>query len=124
MSNAVSQAQQSQQAWHGHHHHHHGMGGQNDQADQVSNTLLQALDTNDDGSVSEDEFTNFMTANGVSSTDAQNDFTALDSSGSGSLTSADFAKAWQAYTSQSSGTIMASFLGAMADTGSTTSVTA
>lgn len=123
MANALSQAQQSHQAWRGH-HHHHGMDGQSDQADQVSNTLLQALDSNDDGSVSADEFTSFMTANGVSSTDAQNDFTALDTTGTGSLTSADFAKAWQAYTSQSSGNILASFLGAMAQTGSTTSVSA
>lgn len=120
MANAVSKSQQTQQPWHGHHHRHHGMDGSN-QGDRVANTLLQALDSNDDGSVSDSEFTNFMTANGVSPADAQNDFTALDSGNSGALTSADFAKAWQAYTSQSSGNILASFLGAMADTGTSVS---
>lgn len=120
-----------------HHHHHHGMSGANgasDPADQVANNLMQAIDTNDDGSVSEDEFTNFMTANGSTSANAQSDFASLDTSGSGSLTSADFAKAWENWqaqqSSQSSGTMMASLLdnfakasGASA-TAATTSVSA
>jgi Ca2+-binding EF-hand superfamily protein len=98
-----------------HHHHHHGMSASNsssDPADQVANNLIQAMDTNDDGSVSEDEFTSFMTANGGSTSDAQSDFASLDTSGS--LTSADFAKAWESWqaqqSSQSSGTMMASLL--------------
>jgi len=116
----------------GHHHHHHGMSASNgtsDPADQVANNLIQAMDTNDDGSVSEDEFTNFMTANGSTSANAQSDFASLDTSGSGSLTSADFAKAWENWqaqqSSQSSGTMMASLLDnfAKANSGSATSAT-
>lgn len=59
----------------GHHHlHHHGMSASNgDPADQVANNLIQAMDTNDDGSVSEDELTSFVTANGGSTSDAQSD---------------------------------------------------
>ena len=126
MQSVVSQAQQAQQ---GHHHHgHHGAhGGQ--QADNVASTLLQAMDSNDDGSVDQSEFTNFVTANGGTEAAATSDFTALNSSGSGSLTSADFAKAWQAYqtqqNSQSSGAMAVSFLNAFAQSaGSTTSLTA
>jgi Ca2+-binding EF-hand superfamily protein len=134
MANAASQTQSGQVggAHHHHHHHHAGGGGQN-QADSVSNALLQALDTNDDGSVSEGEFSNFVTANGGTSADAASDFASLDSSGSGSLTSADFAKAWSnlqaQQTSQSSGTMVVSLLDAFAKAGgtgtaSTTSVSA
>ncbi|HWD48672.1 MAG TPA: EF-hand domain-containing protein [Rhizomicrobium sp.] len=120
----------------GHHHlHHHGMSASNgDPADQVANNLIQAMDTNDDGSVSEDELTSFVTANGGSTSDAQSDFASLDTSGSGSLTSADFAKAWENWqaqqSSQSSGAMMVSLLdnfakasGATA-TAATTSVSA
>jgi Ca2+-binding EF-hand superfamily protein len=130
MSSAVSQAQQA----HGGHHHHHKAGGAGGQADSAANTLLQALDTNDDGSVSQDELTNFVTANGGTSADAASDFSALDTSGSGSLTSADFAKAWSniqaQQTSQSSGTIVTSLLDAFTKansasaTGATASVSA
>jgi Ca2+-binding EF-hand superfamily protein len=127
MASALSQAQaaQSGQAGGAHHHHHHhgaGGGGQN-QADGVANTLLQALDTNDDGSVSESEFTSFVPANGGTAADASSDFAALNSSGSGSLTSADFAKAWSnlqaQQTSQSSGSMVVSLLDAFAKAGST-----
>ena len=111
MSGAVSQAQAAHHGGGG--HHHHKAGGSSDSA---TNALLQALDTNDDGSVSQDELTNFVTANGGTATDAANDFAALDSSGSGSLTSADFATAWSnmqaQQTSQSSGTMVMSLLDA------------
>jgi Ca2+-binding EF-hand superfamily protein len=94
--------------------------------------LLQALDTDDDGSVSESELSNFVTANGGTAAQAANDFSALDTSGSGSLTSADFATAWSnlqaQQTSQSSGTMVVSLLDAFtkANTASTstTSVSA
>jgi Ca2+-binding EF-hand superfamily protein len=126
MSSALSQAQQ---AHGGGHHHHHKAGGSTDQADSAANTLLQALDTNDDGSVSQDELTSFVTANGGTSADASSDFAALDTSGSGSLTSADFAKAWSnlqaQQTSQSSGTMVVSLLDAFskANTAASTSTT-
>jgi len=111
MQAAVTNARQSFQAHH--HRHHHGMAG-NASGDNVANSLLQALDTNDDGSVSEDEFSDFFSANGGSASDAQNAFAALDTSGSGALTSADFAKAWNAYqaqqSAQSSGNMMISML--------------
>jgi len=113
---------------HHRHHHHRMQGGDQNQADSVANSLLQALDTNDDGAVSESEFSNFVTANGGTSTDAASDFAALDSSGSGSLTSADFAKAWSNFqaqqTSQSSGSMVVSLLDAFAKAGSATSATA
>jgi Ca2+-binding EF-hand superfamily protein len=133
MANAASQTAQSGQVsgahhHHHHHHHHHAQGGGQNQADSVSNSLLQAMDTDDDGSVSESEFSNFVTANGGTSADAASDFASLDSSGSGSLTSADFAKAWSnlqaQQTSQSSGTMVVSLLDAFAKAGGANSNTA
>ncbi|HEY4123464.1 MAG TPA: EF-hand domain-containing protein, partial [Rhizomicrobium sp.] len=100
MASAVSQAQQVQQAHGSHHHHHHKSGGAGDQADNTASSLLQALDGNDDGSVSEDELSNFITANGGTAADASSDFAALNTSGSNALTSADFAKAYNAYQTQ------------------------
>lgn len=121
MQSAVSSAQQ---AHHGSHHHHHKSG--TDQADSVANTLLQAMDSNDDGSVDEDEFSNFVTANGGTASEASSDFSALNTSGSNALTSADFAKAFNAYqtqqNSQSSGAMMVSLLNQLS--GATTSVSA
>jgi Ca2+-binding EF-hand superfamily protein len=129
MASAVSQAQQVQQAHGGHHHHHHKSGGANDQADSTANSLLQALDSNDDGSVSEDEFSNFITANGGTAAQASSDFTALNTSSSNALTSADFAKAYNAYqtqqSSQSSGAMMVSLLNQLAGaSGGGTSISA
>jgi hypothetical protein len=119
MASAVSQAQQIRQAHGSHRHHHHESGGANDQADNVANTLLQALDSNDDGSVSEDEFSNFITANGGTAADASSDFAALNTSGSNALTSADFAKAYNAYqtqqTAQSPGAMVVSLLNQFAN---------
>jgi Ca2+-binding EF-hand superfamily protein len=97
----------------GHHHHHHigGAGG------QMADSLMQALDSNDDGSVSQDEFTSFVTANGGTSADATSDFSALDPSGSGSLTTASLTQAWenlQSTQSAASGSAMVSLLDAFA----------
>lgn len=127
MASAVSQSQQAHGAHH--HHHHHKSGGTNDQADNVANTLLQAMDSNDDGSVSEDEFSNFIMANGGTAADASSDFAALNTSGSNALTSADFAKAFNAYqaqqSTQSQGSMMASLLDQLSSAmGNGTSVTA
>jgi Ca2+-binding EF-hand superfamily protein len=119
MQSALSSAQQAHGG--GRHHHHHMQGGQ---ADQVSNTLLQAMDSDDDGAVSQDELTSFVTANGGTAADAASDFAALDTSGSGALTSADFAKAFQSYQSQqnqqSGGAAMASLLDTLANASGTT----
>jgi Ca2+-binding EF-hand superfamily protein len=129
MASAVSQAQQAQQTHGSHHHHHHKSGGTSDQADSTASALLQALDSNDDGSVSEDEFSNFVTANGGTAAQASSDFTALNSSGSNALTSADFAKAYNAYqtqqNTQSSGAMMVSLLNQLASaSGGGTSISA
>jgi Ca2+-binding EF-hand superfamily protein len=127
MASAVSQSQQAHGAHH--RHHHHKSSGTNDQADNVANTLLQAMDSNDDGSVSEDEFSNFVTANGGTAQDASSDFAALNTSGSNALTSADFAKAFNAYqaqqSAQSQGSTMVSLLDQLSSImGNGTSVTA
>lgn len=125
MASAVSQAQQVQQA---HHHHHHKSGGANEQADNTANALLQALDGNDDGSVSEDEFSSFITANGGTAADASSDFAALNTSGSNALTSADFAKAFNAYqtqqNTQSPGSMVVSLLNQLAGASGATSISA
>jgi Ca2+-binding EF-hand superfamily protein len=71
-------------------HHHHHVGGE-----QAIDGLMQAMDSNGDGSVSQSEFTSFMTANGASASDAASDFSALDPSGSGSLTTASLTQAWE-----------------------------
>jgi Ca2+-binding EF-hand superfamily protein len=127
MASAVSQSQQAHGAHH--HHHHHKSVGTNDQADNVANTLLQAMDSDDDGSVSEDEFSNFVTANGGTAADASSDFAALNTGGSNALTSADFAKAFNAYqarqSAQSQGSMMVSLLDQLSSVmGNGTSVTA
>jgi Ca2+-binding EF-hand superfamily protein len=112
-------------AHHGHHHHAHGAGGSNG-----ADALLQALDTNDDGSVSQDELSSFVTSNGGTTADATSDFTALDTTGAGSLSSTDFANAWENLqnSSSSSNSSMLSMLNAFAKANtaaaSSTSVTA
>lgn len=120
MQGAVTNARQAFQTHH--HHHRHGMGGENQSADNVANTLLQAMDSDDDGSVSEGEFSDFVTANGGTATQAQSEFAQLDQSGSGALTSADFAKAFNAYqaqqSAQSSGSMMLSMLSQLSDAAS------
>jgi len=123
MQGAVTNARQAFQAHH--HHHRHGMGGGNPSADNVASTLLQAMDSNDDGAVSEDEFSDFVTANGGTAAQAQTEFAQLDQSGSGALTSADFAKAFNAYqaqqTAQSSGSMMLSMLNRLSNAAGTLS---
>jgi Ca2+-binding EF-hand superfamily protein len=125
MASAVSQAQQVQQA---HHHHHHKSGRANEQADNTASALLQALDGNDDGSVSEDEFSSFITANGGTAANASSDFAALNTSGSNALTSADFAKAFNAYqtqqNTQSPGSMVVSLLNQLAGASGATSISA
>ena len=129
LASAVSQAQQVQQAHGGHHHHRHKSEATTGQADNTASALLRALDGNDDGSVSEDEFSSFITANGGTAADASSDFAALNTSGSNALTSADFAKAFNAYqaqqSTQSHGSMMVSLLDQPSSAlGNGTSVTA
>ncbi len=92
---------------------------------------MSLLDGNQDGSVSQDEFSSVVTANGGTASEAATDFTALDSDKSGSLSSADFATAWQNIQNQQGGgsfvnTILDAFAKAngTAATAATTSVTA
>ncbi|MGN6514890.1 MAG: EF-hand domain-containing protein [Rhizomicrobium sp.] len=125
MSDALSQSQASQGA-HRHHQRHHSHSDAGSSADDVANGLLQAMDGNDDGQISESEFSSFVTADGGTAAEAQNDFDALDTSGSGSLTSADFAKAWQSYQASAQSANAISLLDRMAQSigGSPTSVMA
>ena len=85
-----------------HHHHHHHAGGAGNSTDPAD-TLMSILDANQDGAVSQSEFSSAVTANGGTASEASSDFTALDSGKSGSLTSADFATAWQNIQSQQGG---------------------
>jgi Ca2+-binding EF-hand superfamily protein len=124
MASDLPQAPTGAGGHHGH-HHAHGAGGKNG-----ADALLQALDTNDDGSVSQDEFSNFVTSNGGTQDEATSDFSALDTTGAGSLSSADFANAWENLqnNSSSSNAMMVSVLNAFASANtaaaSSTSVTA
>lgn len=93
MGSALQQSAQVHRG--GGHHHHHGASGTSSAAD----TLLQAMDADDSGSVSQDEFSNFVTQNGGTTSEADTDFAALDASGTGSLNSADFMSAIQKYQS-------------------------
>jgi Ca2+-binding EF-hand superfamily protein len=61
--------------------------------DDVSNQLVSLFDTNGDGTVSQSELSDFVTAHGGTKTDAKNDFAALDTSNSGSLTASNFSDA-------------------------------
>ena len=128
LASAVSQAQQVQQAHGGHHHHRHKSEATTGQADNTASALLRALDGNDDGSVSEDEFSSFITANGGTAADASSDFSALNTSGSNALTSADFAKAFNAYqtqqNTQSPGSMVVSLLNQLAGASGATSISA
>jgi Ca2+-binding EF-hand superfamily protein len=109
----------------GGHHHHHGVSGSS--SSQGADALLQAIDTDGNGSVSQDEFASFVTQNGGTTSEANQDFAALDTSGTGTLSSADFLSAIQNYQTSLSngGSPMLNLLDTLAqNAGSTTSVTA
>jgi Ca2+-binding EF-hand superfamily protein len=72
--------------------HHGGMHGAHSASD-VANSLLQSMDSDSDGSVSQSEFESFVTSNGGTKAQADADFSALDTSNSGSLSTSDFEKA-------------------------------
>ena len=114
-----------------HHRHHHHQAGGASGSGSPADALMSLLDSNQDGSVSQDEFTSAVTANGGTAAQATSDFTALDSDKSGTLTSSDFATAWQNIQSQQGGgsfvnTILDAFAKAntAATTAASTSVTA
>lgn len=70
---------------HGHHHHMSSTDG--------ADALMKALDTDSNGTVDQTELTSFVTANGGTEDQANSIFSSLDSSKTGSITSADFAAA-------------------------------
>ena len=116
---------------HRHHHHHAGGAGGASGSGSPADTLMSLLDADQSGSVSQDEFSSAVTANGGTPAQATSDFTALDSDKSGTLTSSDFATAWQNIQSQQGGgsfvnTILDAFAKAntAATTAASTSVTA
>jgi Ca2+-binding EF-hand superfamily protein len=120
-----------------HHHHHHagGADGTNADSNPLDQLMAEIGSSSSGGSVSQDAFSSIVTSNGGTSADAASDFSALDTDGSGMLTSADFATTWQnAQSSQGASTFMVSMLDAFAKantaassvaaTGTTTSVSA
>jgi Ca2+-binding EF-hand superfamily protein len=86
---------------HGHHHHHHHKTGES--TNDLADSLVQAMDTNGDGQVSQDEFTSFVTQNGGTASEASTDFAAFDTSGTGSIGASQFATAIQNLQAQQFG---------------------
>lgn len=82
--------------------HHLGMHGAHS-ASEAGSTLLQTMDSDSDGGVSQGEFESFVTSNGGTTAEADSDFAALDSSGSGSLSASDFEKAIEQQQQSNSG---------------------
>jgi Ca2+-binding EF-hand superfamily protein len=82
----------------GHHgHHHHGAAG------QAGSKLVQAMDSNSDGSVDKSEFESFVTALGGTTGQADADFTSLQGQGSGGITATQFNDAVSAFEQSSAG---------------------
>jgi Ca2+-binding EF-hand superfamily protein len=82
---------------HGHHHHHHSGGSSS--ANDVASQLMQAMDTNGDGTVSQSEFENFVTGLGGTTSEADTDFSALTTQNSGGVTANQFSNAITAFES-------------------------
>jgi Ca2+-binding EF-hand superfamily protein len=76
-----------------HHHHHHGAPSATD----VANELVSASDTSGDGSVSQSEFTSFVTGLGGTPSEATADFSALDPNNTGAVNAAQFTTAIRAF---------------------------
>jgi Ca2+-binding EF-hand superfamily protein len=115
-----------------HHHHHHAQGTSNDS--NPLDQLMAEIGNTSDGGITQDAFSNLVTSSGGTAADASSDFASLDTDGSGTLTSADFATTWQnAQSSQGAGAFTVSMLDAFAKAnnavshaaaGTTTSVSA
>lgn len=71
---------------HGHHHHHVS-------ATDTADALVNAIDSNGDGSVDQSEMENFFTSNGGTTSLADSVFGTIDSNGTGAISSSDFASA-------------------------------
>ena len=93
LSNDLQQASLS--PMHGHHHgHHHGHGAS---ADKVASQLMQAMDSNGSGGVSQSEFENFVTGLGGTTGEADADFAALGSQNAASISVTQFSSAISAF---------------------------
>ncbi len=125
MGSALQQSAAVHRGGGGGHHHHHGVSGSS--SSEGADALLQAIDTDGNGTVSQDEFSSFVTQNGGTTSEADQDFAALDASGSGNLSSADFMSAIQKYQSSmgnGASSPMLNLLDNLAQNATTTSVTA
>lgn len=74
------------QGRHGHHHHHHHGDGAQASAGDVASQLMKAMDSNNDGSLSQSEFENFVTSIGGTTNEADKDFSALNAQGNSGIT--------------------------------------
>lgn len=113
-------------AMHGHHHHHHGGGGEGGglQAleNLVGNQLVQAIGGSSSTSIStsisatsidQSQFESFVQALGGTQSEADTDFAAINTSGSGQIDAAQFTSAINAFATaaQNSAQIAASASG-------------
>ncbi len=85
---------------HGHHHHHHG-DQQQASAGGVASQLMQAMDSNSDGSISQSEMENFVTSIGGTASEADKDFSTLATQGSSGITTDQLTSAISAFQSSS-----------------------
>jgi Ca2+-binding EF-hand superfamily protein len=58
-----------------------------------ANNLMQSIESTNNGNTTESEFEDFFTADGGTTSEADKDFAALDTSGTASLNSSDFTSA-------------------------------
>ena len=91
----ASDLQNAAPVHHGHHHHHHGAAGAS--SGQVGSQLVQAMDSNGDGSVDQSEFESFVTALGGTASQADADFSALSGQSGGGITATQFGSAISAF---------------------------
>jgi hypothetical protein len=70
-------------------------------ADDVGNQLVQAMDTSGDGSVDQSEFESFVQSLGGTTSEADTDFAGINTSGSTSISSTQFADAISAFENAS-----------------------
>jgi len=96
-----SDLQNAGAAHHGHHHHHHNGGGMS--ANQVGSQLVQAMDSNSDGSVDQSEFESFVTALGGTTSQADADFSSLAGQTGSGITASQFGSAVSAFEQSAMG---------------------
>lgn len=98
LSNDLQQASLSPMHGHHHGHHHHGAS-----ADKVASQLMQAMDSDGSGGVSQSEFENFVTGLGGTTGEADADFAALNSQNAGSISVSQFSSAVSAFQTAGQG---------------------